>query len=41
MKTDWIKCSERLPDQGDNVIIFCKDGNERIATFSYGDWHFN
>jgi len=34
---NWIKCSERLPEYGHDVLIIV-DGRIAIASLEHGDW---
>lgn len=39
---EWIKCSERMPDNDDiHCLVFCRDGARRLAFTSHGDWAMN
>lgn len=30
--TEWIKCSDRLPDPKDCVLVLCSDGSQHTVT---------
>jgi uncharacterized protein DUF551 len=36
--TDWVKCSERMPEPGDTVLIHFLDGTYFTARWLDGEW---
>lgn len=37
---NWIKCSERMPDEHRAVLVFDpeEEDGQHVASFSYGSW---
>jgi len=40
--SEWIKCSEKMPDSNEvRCLVFCRDGETRTGFISHGDWAMN
>ena len=33
--SEWIKAKERLPVEGDNILLYVNDGRDKYITFGY------
>jgi len=37
---EWVKCSDRLPEPGEPVLIFTTDMNQAYAWLGDGRWYY-